>query len=52
MGISYHDNSFLWGLQLVMLGIIGIYLGKVFKQVKDRPLFIIRSKILNDSIKF
>ncbi|KUY28530.1 glycosyltransferase family 2 protein [Elizabethkingia ursingii] len=35
---------FFGGLQLVMLGIIGIYLGKVFKQVKDRPLFIIRSK--------
>ncbi|AQX05971.1 glycosyltransferase family 2 protein [Elizabethkingia meningoseptica] len=35
---------FFGGLQLIMLGIIGIYLGKVFKQVKDRPLFIIRSK--------
>lgn len=35
---------FFGGLQLVMLGIIGLYLGKVFKQVKNRPNYIIRSK--------
>ena len=31
-------------LQLIILGIIGIYLGKIFKQVKERPNYIIRSK--------
>lgn len=35
---------FFGGMQLIMLGIIGIYLGKIFKQVKDRPNYIIRSK--------
>ena len=35
---------FFGGLQLIILGIIGIYLGKIFKQVKERPNYIIRSK--------
>lgn len=35
---------FLGGMQLIMMGIIGMYLGKIFKQVKDRPNYIIRSK--------
>jgi dolichol-phosphate mannosyltransferase len=35
---------FFGGLQLSILGIIGIYLGKIFTQVKERPLYIVRSK--------
>lgn len=35
---------FFGGLQLIMLGIIGIYLGKIFKQVKARPNYIIKNK--------
>ncbi len=34
---------FFGGLQLCMLGIIGLYLGKVFMQSKYRPNYIIRS---------
>ena len=34
----------LSGLQMMMLGIIGEYLGRVFEQVKERPLFIISEK--------
>jgi len=34
---------FFSGLQLSVLGIIGIYIGKMFMQVKDRPLYIIKS---------
>lgn len=35
---------FFGGLQLIILGIVGIYLGKIFTQVKERPNYIIRSK--------
>lgn len=35
---------FFGGLQLIMLGIMGIYLGKIFKQVKERPNYIIKNK--------
>lgn len=35
---------FFGGMQMTILGIIGLYIGKVFTQVKDRPNYIIRSK--------
>jgi dolichol-phosphate mannosyltransferase len=34
---------FFGGLQLIILGIIGIYIGKMFIQTKHRPNYIIRS---------
>jgi len=34
---------FFGGLQLIILGIIGIYVGKMFMQAKNRPNYIIRS---------
>jgi len=40
---------FFSGLQLSVLGIIGIYIGKMFMQVKDRPLYIIKSTNLKGS---
>jgi dolichol-phosphate mannosyltransferase len=33
--------TFLGGLQLIIMGIIGLYLGKLFMQSKGRPLYII-----------
>ncbi|TKC10185.1 glycosyltransferase family 2 protein [Pedobacter polaris] len=40
--------SFFGGLQLVILGIIGIYVGKMFIQTKNRPNYIIRSTNLKN----
>lgn len=36
---------FVGGILLFVLGILGLYIGKIFDQVKDRPLFVIRDKI-------
>jgi len=36
---------------LISLGIIGIYIGKIFEQTKGRPLYLIDKKINIDTIK-
>lgn len=47
---------FFGGVQLMVLGIIGMYLGKLFMQSKQRPNYIIRStnlqRINHDLVKF
>jgi glycosyltransferase involved in cell wall biosynthesis len=47
--------AFFGGLQLLVLGIIGSYLGKIFLQTKHRPNYIVRStnllKTQNDTIR-
>ena len=42
--------SFLGGLQLFILGIIGLYLGRVFNQVKSYPAYIVKRTNLSNII--
>lgn len=37
---------FIGGLQLLILGIVGEYIGKIFLETKKRPLYIVREKSL------
>jgi dolichol-phosphate mannosyltransferase len=45
--------SFFGGIQLMILGIIGIYLGKLFMQSKQRPSYILKESniICKESVK-
>ncbi|GAB2689748.1 glycosyltransferase family 2 protein [Mucilaginibacter koreensis] len=47
---------FFGGVQLMVLGIIGMYLGKLFMQSKQRPNYIVRStnliRVKDDLVKF
>ena len=39
---------FLGGLLLSFIGILGIYIGKIFDEVKNRPIYIIQEKLNMD----
>jgi glycosyltransferase involved in cell wall biosynthesis len=38
----------LGGLQILSLGVIGEYIGKIYKETKQRPKFIIADKLIDD----
>lgn len=33
------------GVQLIILGVMGQYIGMIFEQVKNRPLYLLRSEV-------
>jgi dolichol-phosphate mannosyltransferase len=38
-------SLFFNGIILVMLGIVGEYIGRIYEEVKDRPLYVLRDKV-------
>lgn len=40
---------FVGGLIMMQLGVLGVYVGRVFDQVKGRPVFVVRDKVNIDS---
>ncbi|PCK78980.1 hypothetical protein CPT34_21710 [Rhizobium sophoriradicis] len=35
---------FAFGVQLICLGVVGFYVGKIFKEVQNRPLYVIKDR--------
>lgn len=38
-------TAFLGGLQLMMIGIVGLYIGRIHQEVKRRPLYIVQRAV-------
>ena len=36
------SHLFLSGLILISLGVIGLHMGRIFEQVKHRPIYVVR----------
>ena len=41
-------NVLIGGIIIVVIGIVGIYVGNIFMQTKDRPLYVIRQMLNED----
>ena len=36
---------FIGGMLMMFLGVIGLYIGKIFDETKNRPLYVIKDKL-------
>ncbi|MEO5357148.1 MAG: glycosyltransferase family 2 protein [Nitrospirae bacterium YQR-1] len=48
LSIVVVSNTFLIGVVLICMGLIGIYTGNIYKEVQNRPLFIVKETINMD----
>src|SRR5688500_15934651 len=36
---------FLGGVQMISIGILGEYIGRIYEEIKQRPLYVVREKL-------
>ena len=36
---------FVGGIIMIQLGVLGVYLGRIFDQVKGRPIYVVKDKV-------
>jgi polyisoprenyl-phosphate glycosyltransferase len=37
--------SFIGGIQLILMGFVGVYVGKIYEETKQRPLYLVRQAL-------
>lgn len=46
----WFGTLFLGGMQMISLGIVGEYIGRIYTEIKQRPLFLIDELLSHDSV--